>query len=48
MNALDGGRGLCGVGECHQAVWLLDFVETLQATSRKGKAVLRRAMSFLP
>ena len=37
---------LCGMGERHQAAWLLDFVETLQATSRKRKAVLRRAMSL--
>ena len=39
---------LCEMGERHQAAWLLDFVETLQATSRKRKTVLRRAMSFLP
>ena len=37
--AMNGGRGLCGVGECHQAAWLLDFVETLPATCQKRKAV---------
>ena len=45
---MNGGRGLYGVGERHQAAWLLDFVETLPAMFRKQKAVLRRAMSFLP
>ena len=32
-------QGLYGVGERHQAAWLLDFVETLPATSQKRKAV---------
>ena len=41
-------QGLCGMGERHQATRLLDFVETLPATSQKRKTVLRRAMSFLP
>ena len=45
---MDGGRGLSGMGERYQAAWLLDCVETLPATSRKRKTVLRRAMSFLP